>query len=95
MALYTPSSLPTVQSGYYEQALLQGALKKRLSTFQYLQKMSVPLFSKVIVVMKRENIGVMSFFVQNKIWTQFILSKKESRSGNNFSYHVDIERIII
>ena len=34
----TTSPLHTVMTGQYEQAMLQGAVKKRISIFEYLQK---------------------------------------------------------
>ena len=38
MALYPSVPLTTVSTGLYEQALLQSAVKKRITVFQYLQK---------------------------------------------------------
>ena len=36
--LYVTTTLVNVTSGQYEQAMLHGAIKKRISIFQYLQK---------------------------------------------------------
>jgi hypothetical protein len=38
MALYPSVPLATVSTGLYEQAMLQSAVKKRISIFQYMQK---------------------------------------------------------
>jgi hypothetical protein len=43
MALYPSVPLATVSTGLFEQAMLQSAVKKRISIFQYLQKTFVPL----------------------------------------------------
>ena len=74
----TTSPLAAVTSGQYEQAMIQGAVKKRITIFKHLQKTySSNVSTNNRVVMKLENMGVILFFVQKMILKEYILSKKE------------------
>jgi hypothetical protein len=77
MASITTSPLAAVTSGQYEQAMIQGAVRKRITIFKHLQKTYSSNSAKTNRIgMKLENIGVILFSVQKMISKEYILNKK-------------------
>lgn len=91
--MYTISPQAPISTSQFEQSVLQSAVKKRISVFQYLQKMyTLKLSFESNVVMRRVNIGMTLYFVPKRISKDYIQSRRESRRGRESSglYSIDV-----
>ena len=76
MSVYASNVLATVNTGQYEQAMLQTAVKKRISILEYVKKTFYEGDMKLILDMIWENTGVTLSCAQKRISKECILNKK-------------------